>query len=68
MKLLRIGLISSVVLYAACVGMLALLRSRDFLRSLKTQEMLYGPAITIACGWIIFIIAYALVGRKKTDA
>ena len=68
MKLLKIGLAASVVLYAVCVGMLALLRSGDLLHSLTTSEMLCGPAITIACAWIIFAIAHALVGRKKNDA
>jgi len=68
MKLLKIALPLSLVLYAAGVGMLALFRSLDLVHGLSTSEMLYGPAITIACAWIIFTIIHALLGRKKNDA
>ena len=68
MKLLKIALAASVLLYAVCVGILALLRSRDLLHSLTTSEMLCGPAVTIAGAWIIFTIAHAFVVRKKNDA
>ena len=65
---MKLGIVFSVVLYGAGVGMLALLRSVDLLRRLTTPEMFFGPAITIASAWILFTIVHALLGRKKTGA
>jgi hypothetical protein len=68
MKLLKIGLVVSVVLYAVCVGMLALMRSAGWVYGLSTAEMLFGPVITIASVWVAWAIFYGLFGRKKHDA
>ena len=65
---MKLGVTLTIVLYVCSVGLLALLRSLDFVHGLTTLEMLYGPAITIASAWIIFAIVSALVGRKKRDA
>ena len=64
---MKLGVILSIGLYVVGVGLLALMRSMDFVHGLATPEMLYGPAITIVSGWIIFAIIYVL-RRKKHDA
>jgi hypothetical protein len=61
---MKLGVTLSVVLYVGCVGLLALLRTMDFVHGLSMPEIFYGPAITILSCWIIFAIVYALRGRK----
>jgi hypothetical protein len=67
MKLLKIALTLSVVLYAVCVGFLVLSSVAGFNQELSTPEMLYGPAITIVSAWIIFEVVCAFSGGKKHE-
>lgn len=54
----------SVALYLVCVGLLAALKSAGFLHEITTQEILYGPAITIVSSWIIFAVVHSLFRRS----
>ena len=67
MKLLKVALLLSILLYIFCVGLLAMLRAAGFNQRLSTRELFYGPAITIVSIWIIYGAVYFLSKRKKDD-
>jgi len=67
MKLLKVALLLSILLYIFCVGLLAMLRAAGFNQRLSTMELFYGPAITIVSIWIIYGAVYFLSKRKKDD-
>ena len=67
MKLLKMALVFSVVLYLVAVGLLALLKFMGFSQRLSTPEMFYGPAITVVSTWIIFGIVHFFLERKRSD-
>jgi hypothetical protein len=67
MKLLKVALLLSILLYIFSVGLLAMLKAAGFIQALSTPEMFFGPAITIVSTWIIFGIVYFIFERKKDD-
>ena len=67
MKLLKVALLLSILLYIFCVGLLAMLKAAGFNQALSTRDLFYGPAITIVSIWIIYAAVYFLIGRKNDD-
>jgi hypothetical protein len=65
MRLLKIALALSVILYVVDVSLLSLTRKAGFNEGLSTSEIFFGPAVTIAFGLILAGIVYALSGSRR---